>query len=66
MAQVPELNQAICRRVNRMVGYHVTGLGDLLSVLTHPDVLPMVEDLIFEIKKEEHGLREATAERREL
>jgi hypothetical protein len=46
-----EAKMDVCKQVNRTVGHHVQGLGDLLSVLTSPDVLPKLENLITQIKE---------------
>jgi len=51
MEEVSEIKKAISRKVNRMVGYEVIGLGDLLSILTGPDVLPDLERLIQQIRE---------------
>lgn len=45
-------SQAVCKQVNRMVGFPVQGLGDTLLILTSPDVLPLLKRLIVEVEKE--------------
>lgn len=37
---------AITKKVNRMVGHDVKDLWNTLSILTHPDVLPLLKHLI--------------------
>lgn len=51
MAPALEAKMDVCKQVNRMVGHQVQGLGDLLSILTSPDVLPKLENLITQIKE---------------
>ncbi len=46
----PLVKKAIAIRVKRMVGYEVLGLGDTLSMLTGPDLLPLLEELILAVK----------------
>lgn len=52
MAQelAPLVKKAIAIRAKRMVGYEVPGLGDTLSMLTGPDMLPLLEELIRAVK----------------
>ena len=52
-SQTELTKRKICKKVERMVGYPVTGLGDILSILTGPDVLPLLETYISEKKREE-------------
>jgi hypothetical protein len=36
-----EARRELLKRIERVVGYPPVGMGDLLNVLTHPDVLPL-------------------------
>lgn len=50
---VLEAKMAVSKKVNRMVGRRVVGLGDTISMLTAPDVLPLLKDLIEQIETKE-------------
>lgn len=49
--EILEVQYDIGRKVEQMVGYPIQGLRDILSILTGPDVLPLLEKLITETKK---------------
>ena len=53
MDEVLKAKQDISKRVKLMVGYDVTGLGDLLSILTGPDVIELLENLIYVVQMKE-------------
>lgn len=38
--------ETIGRKTTRMVGHEILGLGDILSILTSPEILPSLETLI--------------------
>lgn len=38
--------QAVINKVERVVGYVPMGLGDILSILMHPDVWPFTSKLV--------------------
>lgn len=49
--EVPKRSIAI--QIEKMVGYVPPGLGDLLSILVHPDVLPLTKLLIRAAEQED-------------
>ncbi len=54
----PFVKKAIAIRAKRMTGSEVSGLGDTLSMLTGPDMLVLLEELIRAVKidnGETHG-----------
>ena len=46
----PLVKKAIAIQAKRMVGYEVPGLGDTLSMLTGPDMIGLLEELILAVK----------------
>lgn len=48
---IRQTREAIARSMQRMAGCSITGLSDILAMLTHPDILPLTEKLIEQIKE---------------
>lgn len=46
-----DTKQELSKKIERMVGYIPPGLGDILSILTHPDVISLTERYIKEQKE---------------
>jgi hypothetical protein len=42
MHPTEEAKAAVLLKVRQIVGYNISGLGDILSILSGPEVLPLV------------------------
>ena len=43
----------LCYKIEKIVGYSPHGLGDLLSILVHPDVIELTKKYIKSVEDEE-------------
>lgn len=51
MSELDAIRREIFIKIERMVGYVPVGFGDLLNIITSPDMLPLTEQLLEESKK---------------
>lgn len=51
MTSQEEAKIAVCKKVERVVGYIPQGLGDILSILAHPDVIELTKKFLEEKDK---------------
>jgi hypothetical protein len=52
LTRIEHAQQRIGRQYERQIGQPATMLPDVLSILTSPDILPLLEDLIRVVKEE--------------